>query len=143
MATAVPPRSPFATALRNCIEALPPARMLSQSLFSSENLRREYVRTLCPSVAAGPEHHRLTESGGAEFLQEGTAFLGAGDSCEPVCFAAANLQGKRCAQYEFRGVSHTSTAKHAGEFPEDRRSRRIQIEDAIDQGNVCGSGFDR
>jgi hypothetical protein len=77
------------------------------------------------------EHHHYPESRGAEFIKEGTAFLGAGDSCEPICLVAVNFRRKRFAQYKFSSVDAAFAAEHASQFAEDCRPRRVQIENTV------------
>jgi hypothetical protein len=78
-----------------------PAR---NSLLTCVDLGGKHVWISGARVAHCFQHYRLSESGRSEFLQEGAAFLGPRNSCEPVLFARTNFSRQRRAQDELGSV---------------------------------------
>ena len=115
----------------------------ADNLSDSPNLNGCHSGVLCPGVACQPEDGHVSKTGCSELFQEGISFLSAGDSGKPVDFAGSYLGGERLTQDELSEKDSAAVFYHTREFRKDRRSRRIEVEDAVDKCCVNRPIFQR
>lgn len=76
---------------------MPPTLRLS----TGPNLGRKDPRVACAGIAKRTEESCFREARGAEFIEEGTAFLGSGNSGEPIGLRRTDFGGKRLFEDQF------------------------------------------
>ncbi len=67
--------------------------------FSGKYLCGQHAWILGPRISCDPDYPGLVNSRRAKLLEEGAAFLRAGDSGEPAARLFENLRRERLAQY--------------------------------------------
>ncbi|MBP1609836.1 MAG: hypothetical protein H6Q04_2071 [Acidobacteria bacterium] len=67
--------------------------------FSGKDLCCQHAWILGPRIPCYPDYPGFVNSRCAKLLEEGAAFLGAGDSGEPAAGILEDLRGQRLPQY--------------------------------------------
>lgn len=116
-------------------QARPEGLCARASSAAGEDLRGEHERIFRPGIARGTKQAHFAETCSAELVEEGTTLLGARDSGEPVG-RTLPLWRKRPRKDQLGRVHGAARTNHPGQFFQDFAPRRIEVEQAVDQGQV-------
>ena len=100
------------------------------------DFRRQYAGVFRSGVAEGAEDPRVGEPGRPELIEEGAALLRSRDSGEPVRLAGTNVGRQRFRQDQLGDVRRRPAPQHAVQFPENALAVRVEVEDAVDHGDI-------
>ncbi len=92
-------------------------------------------RVFCPRVSQCPQDASFPESGSHEFIEEAAGFLCACNSGKPIGFVQLFLR-KRSGDDQFCGIYGSAAPHDSRQFLENLSSRRIQVEDAVEQRDI-------
>jgi hypothetical protein len=84
--------------------------------FTSIHLYCKDVRILRPLIASCSQDPGVAKPSGTKLIKEGAAFLGAGNSGEPIARVPLNLLGEWSLQYQFRSVNGAVMAEDSSQF---------------------------
>jgi hypothetical protein len=113
----------------------------SSRTFTGIYFRSDHEWIFCPGILCCSNDHGITESSSAKLIQEGSTFLSARNSGKPVALRDSNFRRKRTLQNEFCGIGSATISQDSAQFAKDCLTLRVQIEYAINQGYINGSGW--
>ena len=91
---------------------------------------------LSSGVTALSENDSVRESCFSELAQEGNSFIRTRNSREPIRFTGSGFRWQWARKDQFRSKDRSTAPDYTCKLPENSVSCRVQIKDAVDQGNV-------
>ncbi len=118
------------------LESRTQIQLTKHLLLAHMDFRSERLRIAGARVAHRSEHHHLAEAGRPELIKDGHAFLGSRNSGEPVLVAGTGFGWKWLTEDQLRGIDGAPGTHHSRQLGEDRFTRGIEVEHAIDQRHI-------